>query len=60
MSEFVRLNGPPTLITPQDNNESEYRYDLKKLDPSCVHWWRVHSDGKIVGYRYQGYCRPIG
>jgi hypothetical protein len=60
VSEFIKLNGQPSTIAEAAGGEFEYRFDLKRLDASCVHWWLVDKGGTIVGYRYQGYCRPIG
>lgn len=36
----------------------EYKYALKRVDPSCVHYWIVDEHGTIVGYRYTGRCEP--
>lgn len=47
-------------ITSRPDGQKEYKYHLKKLDPSCIHYWVVNQRGIITGYRYQGYCRPIG
>jgi hypothetical protein len=60
ISKFIKLNGEPTSVTVVGNGDSEYRFDLKKLDPSCIHWWLVNKEGVIVGHRHDGYCRPIG
>jgi len=60
ISKFIKLNGEPTSVTLVGDGDSEYRFDLEKLDPSCVHWWLVNKEGVVVGYRYDGYCRPIG
>lgn len=57
---YVDLNGPPDKITPLTDGGSEYKYHLKKLDPSCIHYWVVNQSGIITGFRYEGYCRPIG
>ena len=54
------LNGPPDEIIPLPDGQKEYKYHLKKLDPSCIHYWVVDERGIITGYRYQGYCRPVG
>jgi hypothetical protein len=56
----IRLDGQPDAITLLPDGQKEYKYHLKKLDPSCVHYWIVNEEGIIIGYRYTGYCRPIG
>lgn len=60
MEKFIALNGSPSDVRQVDAATREYRYDLRKLDPSCVHYWLVDEHGIIVGYHYKGYCRPIG
>jgi hypothetical protein len=60
IARFVSVNGEPSSITPLADGDEEYRFDLRKLDPSCVHWWKVDKEGTIVGYRFQGRCRPVG
>jgi hypothetical protein len=60
ISKFVRLNGEAAAVTQLSAGESEHRFDLPALGPSCVHWWRVNGRGTIVGYRYKGSCRVIG
>ena len=52
--------GEPDSAKTIDSNSTEYMYHLKKLDPSCFHWWQVDKNGIIEGYRYKGRCRPIG
>jgi hypothetical protein len=60
ISRITALWGEPDRITKLDDGIREYEYHLKKLDPSCFHYWLVNSEGVITGYRYKGYCRPIG
>ena len=60
IENYVRLNGQPDEIKTLPDGQKEYKYHLKKLDPSCVHYWIVNEEGIIAGYRYTGYCRPIG
>ena len=60
LSEIAKKWGPPDQMTPLPNGGAEYMYRLKKLDPSCVHWWQTDQKGIITGFRYEGYCRPIG
>jgi hypothetical protein len=50
----------PDEITLLPSGHKEYKYWLKKLDPSCIHYWIVDEQGIITGYRYEGRCRPIG
>ena len=57
---YSDLNGPPDEIKTLPDGQKEYKYHLKKLDPSCVHYWIVDKKGIIMGYRYTGYCRPVG
>lgn len=57
--EKVERN-PPDAIKNLGNGLKEYKYWLNRLDPSCIHYWIVDSKGIVVGYRYEGRCRPIG
>ncbi|WP_444901922.1 hypothetical protein ACJJIG_01420 [Microbulbifer sp. SSSA007] len=57
---YSDLNGPPDEIKTLSDGQKEYKYHLKKLDPSCIHYWTVNQEGIITGYRYTGYCRPVG
>lgn len=57
---YTRLNGQPDEIKELSNGNKEYKYWLKKLNPSCIHYWIVNPEGIIVDYRYEGRCRPIG
>ena len=50
----------PDEIKALPDGQKEYKYHLKELDPSCIHYWIVDKEGIIMGYRYTGYCRPIG
>lgn len=52
--------GAPDEIREVHKGEKEYVYRLKRLDPSCVHYWIVDQRGVITGYHYEGRCRPIG
>ena len=56
----IGFDGQPDEIKTLSDGQKEYKYHLKKLDPSCVHYWIVDKEGIITGYRYTGYCRPIG
>lgn len=60
ISDIEKLYGPPDEIKELPNGDQEYKYWLKKLDPSCVHYWIVDPQGIIRGYHYEGRCRPIG
>ena len=42
------------------NGNKEYKYWLKKLDPTCIHYWIVDPQGIVVDYHYEGRCQPIG
>jgi hypothetical protein len=56
--EITELWGQPDEVLEQGMKKI-YRYDLKKLDPSCIHYWVVDDKGIIVDFYYKGYCRPI-
>jgi len=60
VKEFIALNGPPADVREKNAGVSEYRFDLPKVGPGCVHYWLVDGLGVIVGYHYEGRCRPIG
>ena len=60
MENIKKIWGNPDEITSLPDGQKEYKYHLKKLDPSCFHYWIVNEEGIITGYRYTGYCRPIG
>ncbi len=60
IAEIVKLEGPPDAITPLSDGNKEYKYWLKKVDPSCIHYWIVNPQGVITGFHYEGRCRPIG
>jgi hypothetical protein len=60
VDKYISLNGPPSEVRQMDAGLREFRFDLRKLDPSCVHYWLVDESGIIVDYRYKGYCRLIG
>lgn len=58
--EIAKLWGPEDQTWIRDDGKTIYRYHLKRLDPSCVHYWVVDEQGVIVDFYYDGYCRPIG
>jgi len=60
VEEIIALWKHPYEVRQIDATTREYRYDLRRLDPSCVHYWLVDEHGIIIGYHYKGYCRPIG
>jgi len=60
MIDIQKTWGQPDRIDALGDGNKEYKYHLKKLDPSCVHYWIVDPQGIIVDYRYEGRCRPIG
>lgn len=60
ISEFVDLNGQPASVKRVDQWIEEYKFEFRKLDPTCVHYWLVNESGIIVDYRYEGRCRVIG
>lgn len=60
IDSIIKLDGPPTAIIPLSNGGKEYKYHLKKIDPSCIHYWIVNPQGVITGFHYEGRCRPVG
>lgn len=60
MVDIQKTWGEPDEIRAIPDGSKEYKYWLKKLDPSCVHYWIVDPEGIITGYHYEGRCRPIG
>ncbi len=60
MVDLQRTWGEPDEIRELPNGNKEYKYWLKKLDPSCVHYWIVDPQGIVVDYHYEGRCQPIG
>lgn len=50
----------PDEVKNLPNGNKEYKYNLKKLDPTCIHYWIVSPQGIVVDYHYEGRCRPIG
>ena len=59
MAELQKTWGEPDRIYTLRDGNKEYEYHLKKIDPSCFHYWRVNPEGIVVDYRYSGRCRPI-
>lgn len=60
IDEVIKMDGPPDAVVPMNNGNKEYRYWLKSIDPTCIHYWIVNPQGIITGYHYEGRCRPIG
>lgn len=60
VSEFIVLNGKPVNVQKSAQGFEEYKFELRKLDPSCIHYWMVNEVGVIISYRYEGRCRVIG
>ncbi len=60
MNDLQKRWGAPNEIRNLRNGNKEYKYWLKKIDQTCIHYWIVDSNGIIKDYRYQGRCRPIG
>lgn len=52
--------GKPLAIWQREEGLHEYKFHLKKLDPSCFHYWLVDDSRVIVDYYYEGYCHPVG
>ena len=57
MEAVEKIWSEPDQITPLANGAKEYKY---KIDRSCTHYWIVDKKGIVTGYRYTGYCRPVG
>ena len=60
ISDIEKLYGAPNGVILRSDSQKEYKYHLKKIDSSCIHYWIVNPQGIIVDYRYEGRCRPIG
>ena len=60
MADIEKTWGKPDQIDTLGDGNTVYKYHLKKLDPTCIHYWIVNPQGIIVNYRYEGRCRPIG
>jgi hypothetical protein len=60
MIDIQKTWGQPDRIDTLGDGNKEYKYHLKKLDPTCIHYWIVNPEGIIVDYHYEGRCRPIG
>lgn len=60
IADIQKTWGAPDEVLELNGGNKEYKYHLRKLDPSCVHYWTVDSEGIITGYHYEGRCRPIG
>lgn len=60
IGEIIELWGPPDETIRTNEGQQEYKYNLEDLDPSCIHYWIVNSQGTITGFHYKGRCRPIG
>ncbi len=60
IDEIIKVWGQPSKTWTRDDGMAIYEYDLKKLDPSCTHYWVVSKDKIIIDFYYKGYCRPIG
>jgi len=59
ITKYESWNTPDEIKILPDG-QTEYKYHLPKLDPSCIHYWLVNEQGIITGYRYEGRCRPVG
>ncbi len=59
IGDYIKHNGPPDEIKNLDNGKKEYKYWLKRIDPSCIHYWIIDSKGIITGYHYEGSCGVI-
>lgn len=60
VEEIAKLWGPPDQKWTREDGKTIHKYHLKKLDPSCIHYWVVDEQGIITDFYYDGYCRPIG
>lgn len=59
IDEITALWGEPDEIIPIGKSQKEYKYFRRKVDPSCIHYWVVNTQGIITGFHYEGHCRPI-
>lgn len=60
ISRIEKLWGPADETRTRADGNKVYKYHLEDLDPSCVHYWIVNSEGTIVDFYDDGYCRPVG
>lgn len=60
VDDIIKTWGKPDSIKKDNNGNSIYKYHLKKLDPSCIHYWIVGDNGIIIDFYYEGNCSPIG
>jgi hypothetical protein len=60
IDEIIKVEGYPNQTWTRDDGMTIYKYDLWRLDPSCVQYWIVDAGKLIVGSYHEGHCRPIG
>lgn len=60
VTRIEKLWGPPDETHARTDGNMIYKYHLKDVDSSCVHYWIVNPEGIIVDFYYEGYCRPVG
>ena len=60
IKEIIDLWGPADRVDDLPDGLQEYKYHLKDLDPTCVHYWITLPEGTIKDHRHEGYCRPVG
>jgi hypothetical protein len=60
ISDYIALYGSPAEVRQVDPLMLEYKFNLPKIDPGCVHYWLVNQSGIITSFHHKGYCRPIG
>lgn len=60
IAEKLELWGQPDKIWVREDGKAVYEYHLKKIDPTCVHYWVVNDKKIIVDLYHEGHCRPVG
>lgn len=60
IDRIINLSGKPDDVWKREDGMTIYKYHLKKVDPSCVHYWIVNDQKLIVDFYYEGACHPIG
>jgi hypothetical protein len=60
ISEFVKLNGMPTLVASKGGEVQEYKFELPRSGVDCVQVFDVNATGIIIGGHHAGWCSLVG
>lgn len=60
IQRIEELYGPPVEVKEIERELKVYKYHHERIDPSCIQYWIVDSNGIIVSGHHEGRCRPIG